>query len=82
MTPDKCKICGGGLVPFLDNMFDDRHGYPGSFEIKRCPDCGFGQTVPEIPEAEISEIYTDYYPRKNVKQEDIKKEPPKLMSSA
>jgi Methylase involved in ubiquinone/menaquinone biosynthesis len=61
-----CKICNEPLEQYITNVFDDRHGYPGRFDIYRCTACGFGQTVPEIPENKIGDIYTQYYPRKNI----------------
>jgi SAM-dependent methyltransferase len=66
MAEHRCKICGASPLLFLKDIFDDRHGYPGQFDIYRCNTCGFGQTVPEIDEDIIGEIYTKYYPRKNI----------------
>lgn len=66
MAMSKCKICGEQLSPFIENIFDERHGYPGRFNIYRCDSCGFGQTVPDISEDVISEVYTKYYPRKRI----------------
>lgn len=80
MTPSACKICGGQLTGFINNIFDDRHGYPGRFDIYRCAACGFGQTVPEIPVDEIGEIYTRYYPRRNTIDLKAAQEPVKLLS--
>lgn len=78
---ESCKICGGHLSPFIKNIFDDRHGYPGRFDVLRCETCGFGQTVPEIPEDKIGEVYTNYYPRKNIIDiEAIKSQPLSIMS--
>jgi SAM-dependent methyltransferase len=72
---ESCKICGNRTAPFLRDLFDDRHGYPGKFDIYRCEECGFCQTLPEIPEDKIGEVYTRYYPRKNlVNIEDIKRQ--------
>jgi SAM-dependent methyltransferase len=71
MGISSCKICGSPLTPFLKDIFDDRHGYPGKFDIHRCNSCGFGQTIPEIPEDRIPEIYTEYYPRKNLAVQQI-----------
>lgn len=80
MVPDVCKICGGQLNRFMENLFDDRHGYPGRFDIYRCEGCGFCQTVPEIPEDKIGEVYTQYYPRKDlINIEDIKQHPINLL---
>lgn len=75
MTKLKCKICESPLLPFEKDIFDDRHGYPGKFDIYRCESCGFGQTIPEIPEDRISEIYTRYYPRRTIQVEDMKNSP-------
>lgn len=66
MTVSHCKICEGPLEDFIESIFDDRHGYPGRYRIVRCAKCGFGQTVPEIAPDQIGEIYTRYYPRKNI----------------
>lgn len=80
MMIHKCKICGGKLSKFITDIFDDRHGYPGRFDIFRCTACGFGQTVPEIPEDKIGEIYTKYYPRKNaIEAESLKNQPIQLI---
>jgi len=66
MTTNNCKICGGKLSGFIENIFDDRHGFPGRFDIVRCDVCHFGQTVPEISEDIIGDVYTKYYPRKSI----------------
>lgn len=58
---------------FLQNLFDDRHGYPGRFDIFRCKQCGFGQTAPEIAEDQLGALYTEYYPRKSLTLEEMKK---------
>ncbi len=68
-----CKICGHNLTTFLQNLFDDRHGYPGRFDIFRCKQCGFGQTAPEIAEDQLGALYTEYYPRKSLALEEMKK---------
>jgi len=82
MPSIKCKICGGQLSAFYKDIFDDRHGYPGRFDIYRCVSCGFGQTVPEIPADQIGDIYTRYYPRKNtINLDDIRKQQVSIMPS-
>jgi len=75
MNGHRCKICGSPLSLFVKSIFDDRHGYPGRFDIVRCSSCGFGQTVPEIPEDKISELYTRYYPRRTIQVNDLKNRP-------
>lgn len=77
---ETCKICGDRTLPFLRDLFDDRHGFIGRFAINRCEGCGFCQTVPEIPADKIGEVYTQYYPRKNlIDIEDIKQHPINLL---
>jgi SAM-dependent methyltransferase len=81
MTEMTCKICGGQLAAFIKDIFDDRHGFVGRFDIYRCTICGFGQTIPEIPVDRIGEIYTDYYPRKNIINiDEVKKQRVEIMS--
>lgn len=76
-----CKICGSRSVIFLKDVFDDRHGYPGRFDIYRCGECGFCQTLPEIPADRIGEIYSKYYPRKAlIDVETVKNRPVRLPS--
>lgn len=77
---ERCKICGSKTVLAMKGLFDDRHGYPGRFDIYRCEGCGFCQTVPEIPEDKIGEIYTRYYPRKGlINIEELKRQPVTLL---
>ena len=76
-----CKICASRATLFLDDLFDDRHGYRGRFQIYRCIRCGFGQTSPEIPQHQIADLYTDYYPRKNLSIEELKIRPLRIRSS-
>lgn len=61
-----CKICQHVLRLYLQDLFDDRYGYPGSFSVYRCDQCGFAQLSPAIPPAELENLYTQYYPRKDI----------------
>ncbi len=69
-----CKICGAVAKPWIKDLFDDRHGYPGLFEIWRCPKCGFGQTLPQLSSKDIAKVYAKYYPRHNFDINTVKKE--------
>lgn len=81
MEKGRCKICKSPTSLFIKDIFDDRHGYPGRFDIYRCATCGFGQTVPEIPADKVGDIYTRYYPRKNnIDIEAVKNNPVQIMS--
>jgi 2-polyprenyl-3-methyl-5-hydroxy-6-metoxy-1,4-benzoquinol methylase len=46
-----------------ENIFDNRHGYPGLFSIYRCDHCGFCRTEPSLDREELTRIYREYYPR-------------------
>jgi len=65
----KCKICNNKTIVKYKGLFDDRHGYPGKFNLLECVDCGFIQTNPRLNNQQISGIYSKYYPRQDV---DIK----------
>jgi len=67
----KCKICNSRTKIWYNDLFDDRHGYPGRFDVLKCTRCGFAQTDPQIPAKEISKLYEDYYPRRNIKTNNI-----------
>lgn len=61
-----CKLCQSTSIVYLSDLFDDRYGYPGYFTVYRCTNCGFGQTVPELTGPALGELYTNYYPRKDI----------------
>ena len=68
----RCKICGSRLKIWYKKLFDDRHGYPGYFDVLKCTNCGFAQTKPQIKENSIKKLYKDFYPRKNLDLKNIK----------
>jgi len=78
MSNKPCKICGGNIRLKYKGLYDKRHGLPGRFEIYLCKDCGFMQTHPQLKRIELSKIYTKYYPRQNVKINEIKKSGKKI----
>lgn len=61
----QCKICNYKSKIFLKEMFDDRHGYPGKFKIYKCINCGFMQTFPQLTTRQLSNVYTNYYPKRD-----------------
>ncbi len=62
----KCNLCGGQTKLWINKLFDDRHGYPGFFDVYRCQNCAIGITNPPLSPKKISRIYTKYYPWHNV----------------
>lgn len=53
-------------------MFDDRYGYPKYFDVLVCTACGMFQTSPPLQKIEIAELYTNYYPRKDINPQKIR----------
>ena len=68
----KCKICQSNTTIWYKRIYDDRHGYPGYFNIRKCTKCGFSQTDPQLGKNKIIKLYSDYYPRKNINLDSIK----------
>lgn len=66
-----CKICNGDVNLCQKNLFDDRYGYPVKFNVFVCKKCGFGQLDPQLKDSELSDLYTNYYPRKNITAQSI-----------
>jgi len=50
----------------VPEIWDDRYGHPGTFSVLGCPRCGQLVTVPPMTEAELPELYSRYYPRRDI----------------
>lgn len=61
--PETCIICDNKMQAVYNDIYDDRYGYPGLFEIYECEFCGQMKTVPTVVD---SDLYTNYYPRKEI----------------
>lgn len=59
---------------FIDRIWDDRYGAPGSFKIVRCVACSQMATTPRLREADLPNLYSTYYPRRGVDYEAIERE--------
>lgn len=75
----KCKICKSKCKMWQKNLFDDRHGYPGKFNVYKCVNCGFGQTYPQLSKNKIAEVYSKYYPWQRIDVSKIKRSDYKLL---
>lgn len=64
-----CKICQKKTKLLYKGIYDNRHGYPGKFNVYECKNCGFTQTKPQLTFRQLSEVYTKYYPKRDA---DIK----------
>jgi 2-polyprenyl-3-methyl-5-hydroxy-6-metoxy-1,4-benzoquinol methylase len=60
---DKCPVCQSLKTRIFLKLYDDRYGYSGLFQVKKCNRCGHkflkGSFTPEL----LKKLYTDYYPR-------------------
>jgi len=65
-APSTCIVCGGSMAGFLDEIWDDRYGCPGTFSIQRCPNCTQMATTPPLLESDLPQLYSTYYPRRSV----------------
>jgi 2-polyprenyl-3-methyl-5-hydroxy-6-metoxy-1,4-benzoquinol methylase len=66
-----CKICGKDAGLKYKNLYDNRHGYRGKFNIFQCRACGFMQTEPQLTFGKLSSVYTSYYPKRNADLDGI-----------
>ena len=59
----KCCICNSDNVFIKYNLYDDRYGHSGEYEIAKCSECKHAFTINELNDRQLSELYTKYYPR-------------------
>jgi 2-polyprenyl-3-methyl-5-hydroxy-6-metoxy-1,4-benzoquinol methylase len=69
-----CIICDGASSLFIDQIWDDRYGCPGFFAIRRCNNCGQMLTTPRLREQDLPELYSTYYPRREIDFESLERE--------
>jgi 2-polyprenyl-3-methyl-5-hydroxy-6-metoxy-1,4-benzoquinol methylase len=56
-----CVVCGELTETFIHGLFDTRFGIAGSFEVRRCRQCGLEQLFPVPAPAELKNLYERYY---------------------
>lgn len=78
----RCKICKSITATRYSHLYDDRHGYPGFFDVKQCQSCGFMQTKPQLSSRKLTQIYTNYYPKRDANIDEIINNSKKLPSKA
>jgi SAM-dependent methyltransferase len=60
----RCPVCGGAEHVKWCDIFDDRYGHPGNFQLAQCRQCGHLMTLPRLREEDLPHLYGTYYPRK------------------
>lgn len=77
-SPRPCPICGGASPDIVQHeLYDDRYGYPGGFDLLRCGQCAHQYLDAEFSPAQISNLYSKYYPRSTYLLEDHKPREPR-----
>ena len=59
----ECLICNYINVSPYNYLYDNRYGYPGIFQITKCPKCGHKTFQKKFTPEEIMRLYSEYYPR-------------------
>ena len=59
-----CPICSAMAVGLWSDLYDDRYGYPGQFALMQCKSCGHAFLNCDFTPGQLTELYTNYYPRK------------------
>lgn len=65
-----CIICQSISIKIIQDIYDDRYGYKGLFDLYECQNCGHKFLNHSFTDFDLTELYTDYYPRKNFTTQD------------
>lgn len=65
-----CPICKSKNISNKYNLYDDRYGYLGEFSLLKCLECGHKFLDSEFNSNELGNLYSNYYPRSDMKIED------------
>ncbi len=67
----RCPVCEKkSFFPYLE-IFDDRYGEPNKYKLVKCKKCNHISTSPRLKEEDLENLYGKYYPRKNLKINEI-----------
>jgi SAM-dependent methyltransferase len=58
-----CPVCHSTALRKISRVWDDRYGYPGTFQILECAQCGHAFLEGAFSGAELGNLYSNYYPR-------------------
>lgn len=56
-----CALCSGPTKSAVGGLFDTRFGIAGSYEVRRCRQCGLEQLSPLPTQAELKDLYERFY---------------------
>ena len=58
-----CPICGEQTHVAMEDLYDDRYGYPDAFAQFGCKSCGHRHIPTQFSPEDVARLYTQYYPR-------------------
>jgi SAM-dependent methyltransferase len=61
VEPSHCIKCEERTEASVDGLFDTRFGIQGSFEVRRCLQCGLERLFPLPTPAQLKELYQRFY---------------------
>ncbi len=62
---NNCNVCNSLSIDPDDIRFDDRYGYSGVFTLMRCQACGHIFLQHDFTPDQLTDLYSNYYPRSN-----------------
>ncbi|MGL4944088.1 MAG: class I SAM-dependent methyltransferase [Thermoguttaceae bacterium] len=65
-----CPICHSEKTKFLFEGYDHWFGHPDSSLVYSCKECGHVFVAGELTPEQLTDMYTNYYPRSNFNVED------------
>jgi len=63
MNLSYCPICASKKSLFYHNLYDDRYGCPGLFDLYSCVECGHKHLKAKFSDEQLASLYNTYYPR-------------------
>jgi 2-polyprenyl-3-methyl-5-hydroxy-6-metoxy-1,4-benzoquinol methylase len=58
-----CEICFSENFKKVLDLYDDRYGYPGKFDLYECLHCGHKFLDNNFTSEQLGDLYSNYYPR-------------------
>lgn len=70
MNTENCPVCHSEKTKFLFEGYDYWLGHPDSALVYSCKECGHVFVAGELTPEQLTDMYTNYYPRSNFNVED------------
>lgn len=67
-----CPICKIENTLSIYELYDDRYGYYGLFNLLKCKECSHVFVKHNFKDIDLVDLYSNYYPRASLKIEDFK----------